>query len=221
MMLYTRSDGTSGACTGTLLKDADPTTRIPYFLTAHHCVPDQIRASTIETYWFYRSGTCGGALDEVQAVTGGADLLYAEKNVDTVLLRLRQQPPAGAAFAAWSASLPAEGTAVTGVLHPLGEAQTIAFGEVTQYLNCGVIDYCAEDADPEADHFFEVTWSEGLTDAGGSGSGAFLATGELIGVVSGAVSECGGDGNFTDYGRFDIPYRDALYKWLGSEPKER
>jgi hypothetical protein len=51
MMLYTQEDGTSAACTGTLLNDGDPTTHIPYFLTAHHCVPDQVRASSIETYW--------------------------------------------------------------------------------------------------------------------------------------------------------------------------
>lgn len=221
MMISTRRNGTSGVCTGVLLRDADPTTQIPYFLTAHHCVPDQIRASSIETYWFFRAEDCGAGIGEVQAVPGGADMLYAEKNVDTVLLRLRQPPPAGAAFVDWSPMLPADGAELVGVLHPLGQAQIIAFGQVTQYLNCGVIDSCSEGADPEAIHFLEVTWRKGVTEGGGSGSGVFLPSGQLVGTLSGLVSECGSDDNFTDYGRFDIPYRDALHKWLGREPAER
>jgi hypothetical protein len=36
-----------GTGTGTLLGDADPTTDVPYVITARHCVPDQDRAASI------------------------------------------------------------------------------------------------------------------------------------------------------------------------------
>ena len=95
--------GVAASARGTLLDDADPATQIPYFLTAHHCVPDQARASSLETYWLYRSLACGGSVADAQAVTGGAVLLYTARPTDTSFLRLRRAPPAGVVFANWQA----------------------------------------------------------------------------------------------------------------------
>ena len=54
--------GNSGVlwCTGTLLADTDLSTQIPYFLTAHHCVGGQSKASTLEIYWLYQTPGCNG-----------------------------------------------------------------------------------------------------------------------------------------------------------------
>lgn len=114
VVLYTRLDGGSNACTGTLLADdADPETRIPYLVTAHHCIPDQARASSIETYWSHRAEACGAVpVRAPERVTGGADLLSAQESIDTVLLRLCGEPPRSAGFVDWSASLPEIGTEV-------------------------------------------------------------------------------------------------------------
>jgi hypothetical protein len=61
MLLFTDEAGDTGVCSGTLLNDADPSTYIPYLLTAHHCIADQVRASSLETYWFLRSSRCSSS----------------------------------------------------------------------------------------------------------------------------------------------------------------
>lgn len=207
MLLHTDPAGDSGVCTGTLLADTDPATDIPYLLTAHHCVHEQATASSLETYWF----PCG---QDGTTVSGGADLLYASKTTDTSFLRLRRPPPAGAAFADWSPTLPPQGTTVTGIHHALGGPRQIAIGELLEYIGCEVIDYCGDRRGQEDTHYLRVTWSMGSTEPGSSGSGLFLPLGELVGTLSGGVD------NRDDYGRFDIPYREALHRWLGGFGKE-
>ena len=197
-----------------LLNDADPSTHIPYLLTAEHCIAEQTRASSIETVWFHRADDCGGPSRAIQTVSGGADLLYAAKSTDTSLLRLRQPPPAGAVFSGWSATLPALGTPVTAIHHPRGARQAIATGRLTEYLNCADVEHCADGADPDAIHYLRVTWSQGFTDPGGSGSGLFLDTGQLVGTLFGGFSDCEQQQRPDDYGRFDLAYREGLWRWL-------
>jgi hypothetical protein len=47
LLVHTDETGGMGTGTGTLLGDADPTTDVPYVITARHCVPDQDRAASI------------------------------------------------------------------------------------------------------------------------------------------------------------------------------
>ena len=215
ILLHTGTDGSSGVCTGTLLDDADPATQIPYFLTAHHCVPDQTRASSLETYWLYRSRACGGSVADAQAVTGGADLLYIARPTDTSFLRLRGTPPVGAAFSAWSATRPDRGTALVGIHHPIGKPQKIALGALSESLSCLEVEDCGADPDAGEAHFLRVTWAQGVTAGGSSGSGLFLVSGELVGTLFGGFSRCDNPHGPDDYGRFDLAYRAALHRWLG------
>lgn len=54
-----------------------------------------------------------------------------------------------------------------------------------------------------------------MTAGGGSGSGLFLVSGELVGTLFGGYSGCDNPDVQEDYyGRFDLAYRDALYRWL-------
>ncbi|MBK5963357.1 hypothetical protein CCR95_04445 [Thiocystis minor] len=215
ILLYTRPDGGSGICSGTLLDDADPATQIPYFLTAHHCVPDQARASSLETYWLYRSLACGGSVADAQAVAGGTDLLYTARPTDTSFLRLRRAPPAGVVFADWQTAPPAVGTVVAGAHHPQGQPQRIAVGVLSESLSCLAVEDCGADPDAMEEHFLRVTWSQGVTAGGGSGSGLFLGSGELVGTLFGGYSGCDHPNGQEDYyGRFDLAYRAALYRWL-------
>jgi lysyl endopeptidase len=148
-------------------------------------------------------------------VSGGAELLYAEQTTDTSFLRLRDMPPPGVVFSGWSSALPALGTGITGLHHPQGGLQQIAFGAESEYLNCEDVAYCGDGADPEELHYLRVHWSSGATSAGSSGSGLFLKTGQLVGVLSGGFSRCDSPGGDDDYGRFDLVYRQALHRWLG------
>jgi hypothetical protein len=215
MLLYTDERGRTGACTGTLLNDMDPTTHIPYALTAHHCVADQIRASSIEAVWFHRAHSCGGPGETARSVPGGADLLYAAKTTDTSLLRLRRPPPAGAVFSGWTTAGPELGAAVIGVFQPRGGRQAVAFGRLASYEHCEEAHYCGEDADPDGLQYLRVDWERGATEPGTSGSGLFLPSGELIGTLSGGFGNCERPRGPDDYGRFDLPYQGALSRWLG------
>ncbi|MCF8004198.1 MAG: hypothetical protein K9L32_08335, partial [Chromatiaceae bacterium] len=155
VVLYTRSDGGSNACTGTLLADADPETRIPYLVTAHHCIPDQARASSVETFWGHRAKACGAVPARLPGrVTGGADLLSAHESIDTVLLRLRVEPPQTAVFAHWSARLPETDTPLISVHHPHGQTSKIARGRLSHYWNCADVAYCGANAETDAIHYF-------------------------------------------------------------------
>ncbi|NBC49292.1 MAG: hypothetical protein GVY22_15230 [Gammaproteobacteria bacterium] len=217
ILLYTLPDGGSSACSGVLLADSDPETRIPYLVTAHHCIPDQIRASSLETYWGHRAEDCGERPNrEPVRVTGGADLLNARKTLDTALVRLRADPPPAAVFADWSATLPEPDTEILSVHDPLGRTAKVARGRLSHYWHCEEVAYCGEDAEPDGIHYFGVTWAEGLTSGGSSGAGAFRAdTGELVGLLTGGLSGCKEPEGPDDFGRFDWAYRDGLWRWLG------
>ena len=80
---------------------------------------------------------------------------------------------------------------------------------MTEYLNC------AEGADPDVIFYLRVTWSHGFTDPGGGGFGLFLESGQLVGTLSGAFSDCENPRGPDDYGRFDLAYREGLWAWLG------
>ena len=215
LLLHTDLAGATSVCTGTLIQDADPATRIPYLLTAHHCCSDQPRASSIEALWLRRPGGCAGPVAGFEAVSGGAELLHTDKTTDTTLLRLRRPAPTGAAFAPWAAELPAEGQAVVGVHHPGGGSQAIVFGEVVEHLNCDDILHCGDGSDPDGTHYMRVQWDGGTTLPGSSGSGLFLPDGRLVGVLSGGFGDCSRPGGPDDYGRVDLAHKAALHRWLG------
>lgn len=217
--------GVSYLCTGTLLNDNDPSTYIPYFLTANHCISTQTAASTLQTYWFYRASSCnsGSLSSNTRTLTGGATLLYASPVTDTGFMRLNRTPPAGAWYSAWTVDLPALNIPATSIHNPGGDLQKISFGTITGYLNCVSISgsdsfSCAAAASGSADHL-KVVWSQGVTEGGSSGSGLWVASGNsryLVGQLHGGSSLCSSPTAPDEYGRFDVAYKAALYPWLGA-----
>lgn len=209
-------------CTGTLLADRDAATTVPYFLTANHCVPDQAIASTVQSYWFYRSTACNtGTRGSFQTRTGGGTLLHASAGTDTALLRLAATPPAGATYAGWSTGAAGYGAAVTGLHHPTGDLLKISFGAVRSFYNCtplGNGQFTCNGASSGSSSFVGVNWTGGLTEGGSSGSGLFLDNGRyLVGQLYGGGGSCT-EGATDIYGRFDVAYNAGLYQWLGGAP---
>jgi V8-like Glu-specific endopeptidase len=215
------AEGTSHfLCTGTLLADQDAATSIPYFLSANHCINTQASASSLTTFWFYRSTTCGGATlnPSSQQVAGGATLLYNSSATDTSFMRLNSAPPAGALFAGWFAgATPPINTAVAGLHHPGGDLLKISTGVVDGYINCtpptnGQFTCSGTQTNP-SNTFYLVGWSSGLTEPGSSGSGLFRGDGKLIGQLYGGSATCTTPADDI-YGRFDIAFNAALKNWL-------
>jgi lysyl endopeptidase len=199
MVVHTREDGATSVCAGTLVNFDGAA----YFATAEHCVPDQARASGVETYWFLRS-RCDGPRDAHQVITGGAELLHVDRTTDTALLRLRGPAPAGAEVVGWSAALPAVGTAVVGIHQPAGGLQAIAFGRIVEHVTCDRLDNCGDDADFDQAHYLRVQWVSGCTAPGSSGSGLFLEDGRLVGTLLGGTSGPGNPSGKDSYGKFRI-----------------
>jgi hypothetical protein len=216
------SDGTySYACTGTLLADSDPSGDIPYFLTANHCINTQTEASSLNTYWFYRSTACNsGVPGAYRQLGGGATLLYNTSATDTSFLRLDATPPAGAVYAGWTVgTTPSVGATATGLHHPMADLLKISSGRVGGYLDCTPPNtsgqFSCSGSSAGSSHFYEIDWGNGITESGSSGSGVFDANGNLIGQLYGGSSSCSVPGADA-YGRFDVAYDNGLERWLGA-----
>lgn len=200
----------SGAlfCTGTLLADTDSCTTTPYVLTAHHCVGGAggaHGANSLEFYWFYQASSCHGAvpgLGTVPRTVGGADYLAGTAGTgdsgggsDFTLVRMRSTPPNGATYVGWTTTVPALNTEVTVVHHPDGDYKRISFGRLTNTSN------------PFSSFYHEVTWHDGTTEPGSSGSPLMLsATQQIIGQLWGGGASCSALFSPDDFGRFDKSY---------------
>jgi lysyl endopeptidase len=220
-MIFT-AGGSSYLCTGTLLNDSS-SSGTPYFLSANHCIPSQTVASSLITYWFYRSTTCNsGILDSsFRVLHSGATLLYASADTDTSFMRLNGAPPAGAVFAGWSLDAPAFGTEVAGVHHPEGDLQKYSQGAVSAFANCSSVDatdsFSCSQTSASFGNFVNTSWRSGTTEAGSSGSGLFAAgSGNryLIGQLYGGSASCFFRDGTSWYGRLDKAYLAGLGRWL-------
>ena len=197
-------DGDSSyVCTGILVNDKVRATFVPYFLTAAHCISTGSVARSVEAWWFYQLATCGGSAEDrrFSRTTGGTDLLTANTRYDLTLLRFREAPPGGLGFSGWSA-LPIDHPAGSyGIHHPAGDLKRYSAGTTADNLDS----FGVTNAIP-------VTWSEGTTEGGSSGSGLFLDNGGyLVGGLSHGPA-CGR--RITDYYG---PFRDFLpqaSRWL-------
>lgn len=218
-MLYTdTATGQSYVCTGTLLNDTR-STGTPYFLTANHCLSTEAVAATLETYWFYKAGSCGGGLSAEAQPRFGSTLLYTDPRTDTTLLRLTQQPPSGVVYQGWATGLLGMGEAIGGVHHPAGDAQKVSLGQAQGYAYCET-NRCYGAGANTATHI-ATNWSSGVTEPGSSGSGLFLPYDGryfLAGQLSGGNSSCETPSGVDFYGRFDTAYERALARWLDPDP---
>ena len=213
-MLFVKEGG-GFLCTGTLLNDRN-STGTPYFLTANHCISSQAAASSLQTFWFYRTPSCNSRLlsSASQTRAGGAQLLHTQAIPDMSLLQLNDKPPAGAVFAAWDSNPLANRAPVVGIHHPKGDLQKISFGSVVGTSACTVGDgyfLCTPSAGM-TEGFYRVQWSEGMTEGGSSGSGLF-AGGALTGVLSNGSGSCTVSGGYNHYARLDQVF-PALRPWL-------
>ena len=210
-----RSDsGDQLVCSGTMMNDKDDRHFIPYFLTANHCISSQAEARSIEAQWYYLPATCGGTtLDSRHFTTSfGADLLETSARQDSSLLVFRNRARKSQLFSGWRANRVPIGHGAFGFSHPGGTPMKFSAGRTTRFKNVNVCE------DPDAGigcvlvaNAIEVQWTEGLTEAGSSGSGLFLnitypevgTHTRLMGVLSGGSGGCADKvssyGNFHDF----------------------
>lgn len=216
-MLFTRDDGKSYYCTGTLLNNTK-SDYAPYFVTANHCISTQSAASSLQTIWFYRSSSCNSISPSASAAVrnAGATLLYATATTDTSFLKLNEMPPVGVTLAGWDARNAAQsGTAIYGLHHPQGDMLKYSTGRVDGFANCstvGSIDVSCTTGDANSD-YYRVLWSQGVTEGGSSGS-ALFSSGRVIGTLFAGSSSCLAPNAPDSYGRFDKVFNSKIWSWL-------
>ncbi len=209
-------DGQTGTytCSGTLVNDTVPSTQVPYFFSASHCISGQTAATTLNTFWRYESATCGGTTSQpILQLSGGAAYLFADAVTDALLLRLNEPAPAGAEFAGWDASRMPGDTPVIGIHHPSGDLKKVSLG--TSFSSST---YPGRNI---------VGWYSGTTEGGSSGSGIFTAYTDgsyrLRGGLWGGSATCANStsinnqGNRDAYSRLDLIF-PQIQQWLASEP---
>lgn len=208
------SGGLTYVCTGTLLNDSNASGK-PYFLSANHCISTQTEASSLQTDWFFRSPTCNSGTLQSSSTrkSGGAQLLYASSSTDTSFMLLNDTPPAGAVFAGWDASTVISGTSVTGLHHPRGDLLKISFGSVNNQTSCQATTGNRFECVGSTGNFYRVTWSQGTTEGGSSGS-AIFQNNKVVGTLYGGSAVCTNRASSDYYGRFDVAYSAALKNWL-------
>ena len=218
-MVFTRSDGKSYLCTGTLLNNTKGDFA-PYFLTGNHCISTQSSASSMQTSWFYRSSSCNSGVPGSNAAlrSAGATLLYATSTTDSALLKLNEMPPVGVTLAGWDARTAGQvGDAVYGLHHPGGNLLKYSVGAVVGYMNCsagsGTSITCSTGDSNSG--FYSVRWSQGTTEGGSSGSSLFR-NGRVVGNLYGGGASCLAPNASDYYGRFDKVFSNRIWSWLAS-----
>jgi lysyl endopeptidase len=218
-------------CTGTLIADNDPTSQIPYFFGANHCIGTQSVANTLNTYWFFENPTCQNprTFDVNRSigtlVSGGAALLYADRNSDGALFQLNRAPPAGAFLLGWDANPISAGENVTMIHHPDGDPKRISLAVVNNILpSNGVL--------PDGGRvglsgsFIIPRYTTGTALGGSSGAGILTPNGSqgnylLRGGLFGGAATCenrtltASEGNYDIYSRFDLIFpsiRQFIFK---------
>jgi hypothetical protein len=181
-MQYVRGSN-SYICTGGLIIESGKTF-VPYFLTANHCISTPAEAASLETFWDFKAGSCGGTASLVgKPKVTGSTILVTSEDTDVTLLRLTGLPSGGSRyFLGWTSSLPAEGTTLYRVSHPLG--QPLRYSTSTVTLAGGT---CTGWPRPQ---FLYQTHAIGTTAGGSSGSPVVTSAGQIVGQLSGA---CGVD----------------------------
>ncbi|WP_420428709.1 hypothetical protein [Algiphilus sp.] len=194
--------GNQVVCNGALLNNTR-SDGSPLIITADHCGirsdgdGDGFPADSVTAIFNFQSTQCdrsAGVSDEDRI--NGATLLYRDTRSDTSLIRLDRAPPAGfnARYAGWDASGNGAGRG-SGVHHPAGDLKKISlFDEPTQKETVTITDGALIGSRNQTVDAWRVTWADGVTEPGSSGSGLWTPQQQLIGVLSGGSSACGSSG---------------------------
>lgn len=182
-------------CTGTILNDSNPSLDF-YVLTAHHCISTQAEAQSTFAYWNYDSGETPPS----GTASIGFDVAVTGSESDFTLLYRSGVIP-GLFYSGWDANPVSTATSITGIHHPNGSHKRISFGATN--ANCSPL------LPGPCLNFTGVTWSEGITEPGSSGSGLWIGTGDtakLVGSLTGGDASCATPTASDFYSRFSVTY---------------
>ena len=172
-------------CTGTLINNVE-NLKIPYLLTAYHCVSTQQIAETGVYLFNYERINCNGTATTVSQSLSGAELISTTNHLlDFALLKLNNYPSplVQPYFVGWDTRTDAPQNGVC-IHHPQGDVKKISvtyhpivtgsFGENYDLLS----------------HWQVQRWDRGATEGGSSGSPIFNNLHRLVGTLTGGGATC-------------------------------
>jgi hypothetical protein len=195
-------------CSGGLIADDDDSTDERLFLTANHCISRAKVANSMETFFHFRTQSCGDC-DNSPSVKGpsGATILATSGTSDYTLMQLSGPLPFGTYFAGTSDEDvdTSNGEALYRISHPAGAPQSYSKHTVdTRRGTCG--------GWPRGDWIYSAD-EVGGTQGGSSGSPVFNSAGEVVGQLSGGCGtnindDCDAAANATVDGALAAYYND-------------
>ena len=215
LMIF-ESGGETYECTGSLVS-SNSSPALPYFLTANHCIGNDTEARSLIAFFHYQTPSCSAAVPALSSLprVTGATFLAGQPMAegDFTLVRLSSFPNVDVKVLGWSSDAIASNQQVIGISHPRGDYKRIAFGQRTR-------DVAIRFADGErmpANVGYQVSWSEGVTQSGSSGSPLLITTGGkeyIVGTLTAGpnVNEnnstqvCRVTNRIASYGRFSVAF---------------
>ena len=137
-------------------------------------------------------------------------------------MQLNSAPPANVVYAgSYFGSEAVPGVDVLGVHHPAGDLQKMSIGSIRGYTNCSFGSngsaQCLE-AGVSDGAMFRVSWRQGTTEGGSSGSAIFVQANNdvryVVGALSSGSASCQNPSGTDAYGRFELSFADGIRNWL-------
>ena len=183
-----------GRCSGVLLNNVRQD-EIPFFLTAFHCIDtdndgtistaEETTAENMIVYFNHEAGRCQDNTWHNLHTISGATYLSGSPNSDFALFQLNTTPPAiyGVHYAGWSnENTPAIFSA--GFHHPGGDIKKLAIDDDAAVNFPSSVIWQGGLITPPNSHW-DVTYEDGRTEGGSSGSPLFDENHRVIGQLHG------------------------------------
>lgn len=181
-IIYEASGGLwlcSGALVNTKSGNNDP-----LFLTASHCIDNELSARSIQANFFYQSSSCGGPLADTETVLGGNYLVSESFTMgDMSLVRLLGLPKSPVFFLGLTTEEPKIGAQTTGIHHPAGSYKRISFGPRVEDETVAVTAEGGLVVSP-SDRYYQIDTQRGRIEGGSSGSPLLNDKNQVIGTLS-------------------------------------
>ncbi|MDR0438060.1 MAG: S1 family peptidase [Bacteroidales bacterium] len=218
-------------CSGSLINTTANDNR-PLFLTADHCLGgwgnnyvkyDAITAPNLSHwsfYWHYEAPTCVNALPTTIYSTVGATVVSNNNVSDFALLQLTENPAEATGvtpyYLGWDRSENV-GIGGVGIHHPSGDIK-----KITPYIIAPLSTYYLNNSESVGATHWRVTWSEGTTEGGSSGSPLINSDRRIIGQLHGGYASCNAQTQPDWYGKISYSWtsnnasdnRRKLDSWL-------
>jgi hypothetical protein len=192
-------------CTGALVNN-ERQDLTPYFLSANHCYDNNPHDWV---FWFnYESSSCSNPSSEPahNGVSGSA-LKARDSASDFLLLELYARPPKSydVHYAGWS-NINTPSQSSVGIHHPNGDIKKIS-------LDNDPATSAAYQGGSGNTHW-EVSWDDGVTAVGSSGSPLFDQNHRIVGQLHGGTSYCSTPSAPDWYGKFSVSWNNGLAVYL-------